>query len=87
MAIFLIRSQIIKRWDRVLIEVLFYLEAVHLVVVWESPHGSQNVHSGKTHAQHVVAEAEIRRVDVGANGSLNLLGKRGTTGVRTKLGG
>lgn len=69
----------IERW--------FYLEVGHLVVVWESPHGSQDVHTGKTHAQHVIAEAKIRRVGVGTDGSLSLLHKRGSGGVRAELGG
>ena len=36
----------------------------------EIPHYSQNVHSGETHAQHVVAEAGGCRVGIGTDGSL-----------------
>ena len=64
-----------------------YLEVTHLVVVWETPHRSQNVHSGETHAQHVVTEAEVWGVGVGTDGSLGLLGEGGDTGVRAELGG
>ena len=50
-------------------------------------HSSQHAHSGETHAQRVVTESEVRRVGVGADGSLSLLDERGDTGVRDGLGG
>ena len=69
----LIGSQIKKDGTGCSVETRYYLEVAHLVVVWKSPHSPQNVHCGKTHAQHVIAETEIWGVGVGADGGLNLL--------------
>ena len=49
LCLFLTGCQIIDR-IRGSIKRNFYLEGVHLVIVWESPHSSENVHAGKTHA-------------------------------------
>ena len=53
-----------------------YLEVIHLVVAWESPHRSQNTHARETHAQHVMAETEVWEVGVGTVVSLGLLGRK-----------
>ena len=52
-----------------------------------NPTSHQNVRPKVTHSQRVVAEAEARRVSVGDDGSLGVLGEGGDAGVRAELGG
>lgn len=53
----------------------------------EIPHSSLHAHSGEPHAQRVVTETEVWRVDVEADESPSLLGGRDDIGVRDELGG
>ena len=52
-----------------------------------NPTSHQNVHPKVTHSQHVVTEAEARRVGVDTDGNLGVLSEGGDARVRAEPGG